>query len=105
MPLEEYEWAVNEMMKDNAYLYNSMIKDLYFLGVVLEKKYRLLRITYNIFMIGIIISVIAFVVALIQFGFSPFVKQFLIGIALMMAIRVNDVRYLYADCFQSRNTL
>jgi hypothetical protein len=48
MPLEEYEWAVNEMMKDNAYLYNSMIKDLYFLGVVLEKKYRLLRITYNI---------------------------------------------------------
>jgi hypothetical protein len=51
MPLEEYEWAVNEMMKDNAYLYNSMIKDLYFFGVVLEKKYRLLRITYNIFMI------------------------------------------------------
>jgi predicted metal-dependent HD superfamily phosphohydrolase len=63
MPLAEYEWAVNEMMKDKAYLYNSMIKDLYFLGVVLEKKYRLLRITYNIFMIGIIISVIAFVIA------------------------------------------
>lgn len=63
MPLVEYEWAVNEMMKDNAYLYNSLIKDLYFLGIVLEKKYRLLRITYNIFMIGIIISVIAFVIA------------------------------------------
>jgi len=63
MPLEEYEWAVNEMMKDNEYLYNSMIKDLYFLGLVLEKKYRLLRITYNIFMIGIIVSVAAFVFA------------------------------------------
>ncbi|SDX26662.1 Pycsar system effector family protein [Flavobacterium degerlachei] len=63
MPLEEYEWAVNEMMKDNEYLYNSMIKDLYFLGIVLEKKYRLLRITYNIFMIGIIVSVAAFVFA------------------------------------------
>ena len=63
MPLKEYEWAVNEMMKDNEYLYNSMIKDLYFLGLVLEKKYRLLRITYNIFMIGIIISVISFVLA------------------------------------------
>ncbi|MBC5836601.1 Pycsar system effector family protein [Flavobacterium muglaense] len=63
MPLEEYEWAVNEMMKDNEYLYNSMIKDLYFLGLVLEKKYRLLRMTYNIFMIGIIVSVIAFVLA------------------------------------------
>jgi predicted metal-dependent HD superfamily phosphohydrolase len=63
MPLKEYEWAVNEMMNDNEYLYNSLIKDLYFLGLVLEKKYRLLRITYNIFMIGIIISVIAFVFA------------------------------------------
>ncbi|MBC5842275.1 HD domain-containing protein [Flavobacterium sp. F-380] len=63
MPLEEYEWAVNEMMKDNEYLYNSMIKDLYFLGLVLEKKYKLLRITYNVFMVGLIISVIAFVIA------------------------------------------
>ncbi|MGO4904357.1 Pycsar system effector family protein [Flavobacterium sp. W20_MBD1_R3] len=63
MPLNEYQWAMNEMMKDKKYLYNSMIKDLYFLGVVLEKKYRLLRVAYNFFMIGIIISVIAFVIA------------------------------------------
>lgn len=63
MPLMEYQWAMNEMMKDKEYLYNSMIKDLYFLGVVLEKKYRLLRVAYNFFMIGIILSVIAFVIA------------------------------------------
>ena len=63
MPLQEYEWAVNEMMNDREYLYNSLIKDLYFLGLVLEKKYRLLRITYNIFMIGLIISFISFVIA------------------------------------------
>mgnify|MGYP006177626223 FL=1 len=63
MPYEEFQWAVNELMKDKEYLHNSMIKDLYHLGLVLERKYRLLRITYNIFMIGIITSVIAFVVA------------------------------------------
>ena len=63
MPIEEYEWAMNEMLKDRDYLYSTMIKDLYYLGLVLEKKYRLLRIAYNLFMIGIIISVIAFVVA------------------------------------------
>nr|WP_314896019.1 Pycsar system effector family protein [uncultured Flavobacterium sp.] len=63
MPLQDYEWAMNEMMKDREYLYNSMIKDLYFLGLVLEKKYRLLRIAYNLFMIGIVLSVIAFVIA------------------------------------------
>lgn len=62
MPLDEYQWAMNEMMKDREYLYNSMIKDLYFLGLVLEKKYRLLRIAYDLFLIGIIISVIAFVI-------------------------------------------
>jgi predicted metal-dependent HD superfamily phosphohydrolase len=61
MPLEEYQWAVNELMKDRDYLYNSMIKDLYYLGLVLNRKYKLLRITYMVFMIGIICSVFAFV--------------------------------------------
>ncbi|MFV5697561.1 Pycsar system effector family protein [Flavobacterium sp. ZT3R17] len=68
MPLQDYEWAMNEMMKDRDYIYNSMIKDLYFLGIVLEKKYRLLRIAYNLFMIGIVISVIAFVIAFKMVG-------------------------------------
>lgn len=63
MPYEEYQWAVNELLKDREYLHTSMTKDLYYLGLVLERKYRLLRITYNIFMTGIIVSVIAFVLA------------------------------------------
>lgn len=63
MPYKDYEDAVNEMMKDREYLYNSMIKDLYNLGLVLERKYRLLRITYNIFMVGIIVSVMMFIIA------------------------------------------
>lgn len=63
MPIQDYEWAMNEMMKDREYIYNSMIKDLYFLGIVLEKKYRLLRIAYNLFMIGIVVSVVAFIIA------------------------------------------
>lgn len=64
VPLEEYDWAMNEMMKDGDYLYSSLIKDLYFLGLVLHRKYRLLRITYNIFMVGIVVSAGAFVYAL-----------------------------------------
>ena len=63
MPYQDYNWAMNELMNDSEYIYNSMIKDLYHLGIVLEKKYRLLRNTYNIFMSGIIISVIAFLIA------------------------------------------
>lgn len=63
MPLEEYQWTMNEMIKDRDYIYNTMIKDLYYLGVVLERKYRLLRVAYNLFMCGIVATVIAFVVA------------------------------------------
>ena len=63
MPLEEFQEGMQEMMKDRDYLYKSLMKDLYFLGLVLEKKYKLLRIAYTIFMVGIIVSVIAFVIA------------------------------------------
>ncbi len=63
MKLDEFEWAMGEMMQDRDYLYSSMKKDLYFLGLVLHKKYKILRITYTIFLIGIIVSVIAFAIA------------------------------------------
>ena len=63
MSYDEYNWAMNELMKDKEYLYNSMIKDLYYLGIVLEKKYSLLRVAYTIFMFGMIISVVAFLIA------------------------------------------
>ncbi len=63
MKLEDFEWAMTEMMQDKDYLYSSMTKDLYFLGKVLDKKYKILRITYTMFIIGIIVSTIAFAIA------------------------------------------
>ena len=63
MKLPEFEWAMSEMMQDRDYLYGSLTKDLYFLGLVLNRKYKILRITYTVFMIGILVSVIAFAVA------------------------------------------
>jgi len=68
MGLEEYQSAVEELVKDKNYVYSSLTKDLYYLGVVLNKKYKILRITYNIFMVGMIISVISFVIAFRYFG-------------------------------------
>ena len=60
MKLKEFEWAIGELLKDKDYVYKSLTKDLYFLGKVLERKYRILRLTYTIFMIGMIVSVLAF---------------------------------------------
>lgn len=65
MELDDYEIAIGDLMKNDDNLYSTMIKDQYFLGKVLAKKYKLLRIAYNVFMIGIIMSVLAFVFAFI----------------------------------------
>ena len=63
MSLDDYNWGMTEMLDDKYYMNNSMIKDNYFLGVVLAKKYRYLRIAYNVFMYGLIIAMIAFTIA------------------------------------------
>ena len=63
MQLEDFEWGISEMMTDRDYLYGSLTKDLYFLGLVLNRKYKILRITYTVFMIGIIVSVLAFAIS------------------------------------------
>ncbi len=61
--LEDYEYGMKEMMKDGDYLYSNLIRDIYYLGAVLGKKYRLLRICYTIFMFGFVISVLSFIIA------------------------------------------
>jgi predicted metal-dependent HD superfamily phosphohydrolase len=67
MPLDDYEWGVKELLKDKDFLYGSLIRDIYFLGKVLGKKYLYLRISYTIFMFGLVLSIIAFAVAVIFF--------------------------------------
>ncbi len=63
MKLNDYEWGMQEMMKDAGYLYGSLTKDIYFLGKVLGKKYRMLRAAYTVFMFGFVIAVLSFAIA------------------------------------------
>ncbi len=68
MKLDEYEWAIQELIKDKEYVYSSLTKDLYFLGLVLNRKYKILRWTYTMFIIGIIVSVFAFWLSFTLYG-------------------------------------
>ncbi len=68
MDLKDFEWGMTEMLNDSEYLYGSMIKDIYFLGVVLGRKYRYLRTAYTIFMFGLIIASIAFIIATLTYN-------------------------------------
>ncbi|MHA7941524.1 Pycsar system effector family protein [Formosa sp. 3Alg 14/1] len=63
MNLKDFEWGIDYLMQNEDTLYNSLTKDLYFLGLVLERKYRLLRLTYTVFMIGIVVSALSFILS------------------------------------------
>jgi hypothetical protein len=63
MPIDDFRYGMGKMMESSDVLYHSLITDVYMQGVVLGKKYKLLRISYNIFMYGLIVSVLAFAVA------------------------------------------
>lgn len=64
MDLEKYEEAMDAMFRDGELLYGNMTRDLYHLGKVLDKKYRYLAISYNIFMVGFVATVLTFLILL-----------------------------------------
>lgn len=58
---EDYVTGMEELMADSERLYDTMARDLYGLGTVLETKFRLLRIAYNVFMFGLGFSVASYI--------------------------------------------
>jgi hypothetical protein len=60
LSLDQYKWSMNELIKDQDYLYNSLTTDLYFLGKVLNRKYSLLRWSYYTFVTGLVLTIIMF---------------------------------------------
>lgn len=68
MSLGDYNEGMKSIMEDRDLLYTTLIQDIYSQGVVLGRKYRLLRLAYNIFMHGLIVSVLAFIAIIIIFN-------------------------------------
>jgi len=67
MDFDHYYEGMQEVMKDGEFLYASLIRDIHSQGIVLGHKYKLLRISYTIFMFTLILAVIAFAVSFIFF--------------------------------------
>ncbi len=55
------------LLGDTDKLYTSMMRDLYSLGGVLARKYRLLRTAYTLFMISLVVSVVLFITVFVAF--------------------------------------
>lgn len=71
----DYVQGMTELLQSPDALYHNMIRDIYSLGGVLARKFHYLRISYAVFMTGLIVSVSFFLVVLvavvIRVGGSP----------------------------------
>ncbi|RMD70306.1 MAG: hypothetical protein D6818_09245, partial [Bacteroidetes bacterium] len=59
---ETFERMMDAVMRNGELLYGNMVRDLYHLGRVLDTKYRFLTVSYNVFMVGFILTVLTFLV-------------------------------------------
>ncbi|MGK0386201.1 MAG: hypothetical protein ACI849_000810 [Patiriisocius sp.] len=64
----EYVDTVTNLMNGGDELYKTIAKDTYHLGKTIDRKFKLLRTSFNVFLIGIIVSVAAFIACHALFG-------------------------------------
>ncbi len=64
----EYVDNVTSLMNEGDELYKTIAKDTYHLGKTMDRKFKLLRISFNVFLGGLILSVVAFLACHILFG-------------------------------------
>lgn len=65
LQLKEFVDRIKELKQEKEELYDSMSIDIYYLGSVLVKKYNYLSWSYNIFMFGMVICAVGFVVIML----------------------------------------
>ena len=68
MEEEDYVTKLTSLMNKGDELYTVIAKDTYHLGKTMNRKFMLLRRSFTIFLIGIIVSVIAFITCHLVFG-------------------------------------
>lgn len=62
MQNDQYQEAIKTVVADRENLDASFVNDLFHLGIALGNKFRLLRLCYNVFVIGLCLSVLSFLV-------------------------------------------
>ena len=65
LSLDNFQNGIRELMRQKEGLYTNMVTDVYYLGEVLSRKYNLLRTSYSVFMVGLILTVLSFIIVLL----------------------------------------
>ena len=71
MSRDDYIQGMTELMQNTDNLYYNMIIDIYGLGGVLQKKFRLLRTAYTALMFAVVVGVLSFVMVYILIAIFP----------------------------------
>ena len=58
---DHFQQGMLELMQDRRVMYETMIDNIYGIGVVLKKKFALLKIAYTSFMMALVMGVLSFV--------------------------------------------
>lgn len=66
MDFESYTKGMFQVMDDRQFLYLNLLRDIYTQGIRLGQKYKMLTLAYNVFMYGLILSIIVFVIAAVR---------------------------------------
>jgi MFS-type transporter involved in bile tolerance (Atg22 family) len=59
---EDYINGMNHLIDHGDELYDAISRDVYYTGKILQRKFGFLRTSFNVFMYGLILSVVAFVI-------------------------------------------
>ena len=61
MTEDDFVVGLSGLLSDQTALYQNMIRDIYGLGSVLQRKYALLRMSYTMFMVGLVLGISSFI--------------------------------------------
>ena len=61
MDQDEFVYVMKEVVQDPTQIYTMMMKDIYGVGSVLQKKYRMLRASYAAFLVALVVGVLSFI--------------------------------------------
>ncbi len=67
MEEEEYVQGITELMYKGDELYKTIAKDTFHLGKIINEKFKFLRTSFHVFLIGIVVSVITFIACHMMF--------------------------------------
>lgn len=62
---DEFVQGITEMMEDKTLIYETMIRNIYGLGSVLNRKFALLQKAYTSFMVALILGVCSFIIVFV----------------------------------------